>query len=198
MSRTTRVLLVLFGIVAVIFLIVIPIILLTSNRGQQVEPTPTLSSDAVLQTAQAIADATRAAQVPTNTNTVPPATNTVQVDTATPADTSTPSSTYVVANYNSNVRFGPGEEYPIIDFLYAGDEADVAGRYDETELGTWWFIQRRGQGIDGWVWSGAVTLYGNEAGIPILEKPPIPTEPPEPTEEVTNTPEETATETATP
>jgi uncharacterized protein YgiM (DUF1202 family) len=197
MSRTTKVLLVLFGIVAVVFLIVIPIIILTSNRGQQAEATATLSSDQVLQTAQAIADATRAAQVPTNTHTLPPPTFTVQVDTATPANTPTPSSTYVVANYNSNVRSGPGEEYPIIDLFYAGDEADVEGRYDETELGTWWFIRRRGQGIDGWVWSGAVTLYGDEAGIPILEKPPLPTEPPEPTDEATPTPEETATETPT-
>lgn len=198
MSRTTKVLLILLGIVVVIFLIVIPIIILTGDRGQQVEATPTLSSDQVLETAQAIADATRNAQVPTQTDTMPPPTETVPVDTPTLVNTATPSSTYIVADYNSNVRFGPGEEYPIIDFLYAGDEADVEGRYDETELGTWWFIRRRGQGLDGWIWSGAVTLYGDESGIPILEKPPVPTKEPEATEEATNTPEESPTETATP
>ncbi|MCZ6529185.1 MAG: hypothetical protein O6949_02480, partial [Chloroflexi bacterium] len=64
----------------------------------------------------------------------------------------------------------------------------------------WWLIRRFGEaGRDGWVWSGAVTLSGNEAGVPVLEPPPTPT--PTPSEEPTGpppTPSDTPTATDTP
>ncbi|GMR09925.1 MAG: hypothetical protein BMS9Abin28_0746 [Anaerolineae bacterium] len=159
--------------------------------------TPTPSSEQVLQTAQAIAQATIDSVTPTPTLAPPTDTPGPPTETFTPEPTGTPSTPVVTADYNANVRAGPGEEYEGLDFFLAGEQANVAGRYDDTPIGTWWFIRRIGDGRDGWVWSGAATLSGSEAGIPVLEPPPTPT----PTEEPTGpppTPSETPTATATP
>jgi hypothetical protein len=94
----------------------------------------------------------------------------------------TPSDITITADYNANVRDGPGDQYEIIDFILAGQTAMVIGRYDDTPIGTWWFIRRIGEGIDGWVWSGIGTLSGNELLIPVLEPPPTPTPVPLPTD----------------
>lgn len=155
------------------------------NFSSQEADTPTPSSEQVLQTAQAIAQAT--IDSATSTPTLAPPTDTPgpPTETFTPEPTGTPSIPTAVANYNANIRSGPGEEYEIIDFILAEEAGEIVGRYDDTPIGTWWFIRRFGDaGRDGWVWSGAVTLSGSEAGIPILEPPPTPT----PTEEPTGPP----------
>jgi hypothetical protein len=41
------------------------------------------------------------------------------------------------------------------------------GRFDDTPIGTWYLVQRIDVGKDGWVWSGAVTLNGDPALIPL-------------------------------
>ncbi len=173
------------------------------SRGP--EPTATISPDEVLLTAQAIARQTLEATTPTPTRTPIPPTDTVPAESPTPIDTATPASPIVTADYNSNVRAGPGEEYEIIDFLLIGQSANVAGRYDDSPIGTWWFIRRIGeQGRDGWIWGGAVTLGGSALGVPVLEAPPTSTPSPEPTEKPSpsDTPGPTAapteTETSTP
>lgn len=151
--------------------------------------TPTISSEAVLQTARAVADATRNAQSSTPTALPPdPSTPTPSL-TSVPTTTSTPSEITITADYNANVRSGPGDQYEIIDFILAGQTALVVGRYDETPIGTWWLIRRIGEGLDGWVWSGIGTLSGNESLIPFIEPPPTSTPVPEPTD----TPEPSAT-----
>lgn len=170
------------------------------NFSSQDAATPTPSSEQVLQTAQAIAQATLDAATPTQTSAPPTDTPGPPTETFTPEPTGTPSIPTAVADYNANIRNGPGEEYEIIDFILAEEAGEIVGRYDDTPIGTWWLIRRFGEaGRDGWVWSGAVTLSGNEAGVPVLEPPPTPTS--TPSEQPTAPPappSETPAATATP
>ena len=164
------------------------------NLSREPEPTATVSPDQVLQTAQAIAAATLQAVTPSATATPAPPTETPILETATLESTATPGSPILTAIYNANVRFGPGEEYPVIDFLLAGQTADVVGRNDDTDIGTWWLIERTELGRNGWIWSGAVEVSGSTVGVPPIEKPPTP----KPTKGPTNTPGPTSAPSATP
>jgi hypothetical protein len=149
--------------------------LLASGCGSGGAPaTPTISSDDVMRTAEAYAEATRQAVTATPSETPIPASATVPPPTASPSPTTTPDYPVVTAKYNVAVRDGPSEEYPVIDLFLQGQTAQVAGRLDDTPIGTWWYIIRIGQGINGWVWGGATDLFGNVAGVPVLEAPPTP------------------------
>jgi hypothetical protein len=149
--------------------------LLASGCGLGGAPaTPTISSDDVMRTAEAYAQETRQAVTATPSVSPIPPTSTVAPPTATPTPTSTPNYPVVTAKYNVAVRGGPSEEYPVIDLFLQGQTAQVAGRLDDTPIGTWWYIIRIGQGINGWVWGGATDLTGNVAGVPVLEAPPTP------------------------
>ena len=143
-------------------------------------PTPTLSADQVLSTAQAIAEQTRSAATPTFTPAPPSPTATLPLETGTPTPTGTPTSAVVTANYNANVRSGPGENYPVIDVFLQGETAAAVGKYDDPIGGRWWSIHRLAQGIDGWVWGGAVVFSGQDASVLFLLPPPTPTKTPEP------------------
>jgi hypothetical protein len=147
-----------------------------SSNGNTPEQ-PTRSSEDVIRTAEAIAEKTR--QFSTNTPEPIPTevvpSPTIVESTSTPIPTETPASPKVRANYNANVRSGPDEIYPVVDFFYEGQEADVIGLNIHPVLGTWWYIKRIGQGLNGWVWGGAVTLSGDAGGIPYFEAPPTPT-----------------------
>ena len=136
--------------------------------------TPTISSEDVLRTAQAYAELTRQAVTPTPTPTPVPPTPTVPLATATPSPTATSTFPVVTAKYNVAVRSGPGEAYAAIDLFLQGQTGQVIGRFDDTPIGTWWSMIRIGQGLNGWVWSGAVDLTGDASGIPVLEAPPTP------------------------
>lgn len=157
--------------------------------------TPTLASDQVVETAQAIAQATLAAVTPTPTRV--PLTRSPAPPSNTPPPTATPTtaSPVVTANYNSNIRRGPGENYEVLDFLLGGKQADVLGRYDNSPIGTWWYVRPIGGGLTGWVWSGAMTFGGNALGVPLLTPAPTSTSTPEPTSAPTKTPTPTATST---
>jgi uncharacterized protein YraI len=72
------------------------------------------------------------------------------------------------ANYPVAVRSGPGEQYEDIDLFLTGQMARVVGRYDDSPIGTWYLLQRIDAGKDGWVWSGAVTLTGDAALVPVI------------------------------
>jgi uncharacterized protein YgiM (DUF1202 family) len=144
---------------------------------QEATEQPTRSSEDVLRTAEAIAEMTR--QSSTNTpepipTEVTPSPTVVELS-PTPEPTETPTSPKVRADYNANVRSGPDENYPVIDFILAGEEADVIGLNIHPTMGTWWYIKRIGQGLNGWVWGGAVTFSGDATGIPYFEAPPTPT-----------------------
>jgi uncharacterized protein YgiM (DUF1202 family) len=159
--------------------------------------TPTASGDQVVQTAQAIAQATLAAPTLTPTQVPPTPSPAPPTNTPPPAATLTPASPVVTANYNANIRRGPGEDYEVLDFLLGGAQADVFGRYDNSPIGTWWYVRPIGSGITGWVWSGAMALSGSDFGVPVLT--PVPTSAPthEPTSAPTKTPTPTLTPTAT-
>ena len=150
------------------------------------------SSEDVLRTAEAIAQQTR--QSSTATPVVPTETATPEPPevTSTPQLTATPEIPMLEALYNANVRSGPDENYPIIDIFFQEQRAEVVGRYDHPNLGSWWFIRRIGEGLNGWVWGGAVNFYGNPALVPFFEPPPTPTSSPEPTDPAP--PTETSTE----
>jgi hypothetical protein len=102
----------------------------------------------------------------------------------------------ITANYNANIRRGPGQDYEALDILFGGKQADVLGRYDNSPIGTWWYVRPIEAGITGWVWSGAVTLGGSDLGVPLLTPAPTTTPTPEPTGVPSATP--TATPTASP
>ena len=162
------------------------------NLSSREASTPTPSSEQVLVTARAIAQSTLDAASPTPTLSPPTDTPGPPTETFTPSPTGTPSITTAVADYNANIRNGPGEEYEVIDFILAAEAGEIVGRYDDTPIGTWWLLQRFGEaGRDGWVWGGAVTLSGNEASVPVLEPPPTPTstnQPPGPSPTPSETP----------
>jgi len=145
------------------------------SLGAGTPSTPTPSSDQVIRTAEAMAEATRGAATPTPLPSPIPPSPTVLQATGTPAASSTPTTPIVTADYNANVRSGPDESYPVIDVFLQGQTADVVARNNNlssgTSGGTWWLLRRIGGGIDGWVFSGAVTLSGDPSGVPNQELP---------------------------
>ncbi|MEX2031006.1 MAG: SH3 domain-containing protein [Anaerolineales bacterium] len=143
-------------------------------------PEPTLNADQVLSTAAAIAEQTRNAATPTFTLAPASPRATVPLETGTPTPTGTPTSAVVTADYNANVRSGPGENYPVIDVFLQGETAAAVGKYDDPVGGRWWSIHRLAQGLDGWVWGGAATFSGDDASVPFLVPPATPTKTPVP------------------
>lgn len=151
------------------------VLLLAACQGAGARSTPTRTTEELLGTARARAESTRAAtfQTPPPTPITPSPTAPLVTDTPEPTLTPTPDRPVVTANYNANVREGPGEEYPGVDFLLEGQRAIVIGRYENEVTGTWWAIERIEAGKDGWVWSGAVELFGDANLIPFLDAPPL-------------------------
>ncbi len=141
------------------------------SRGQE-PPGPMRSPEQVLQTAQARAEATRQAtfQTPPPTPITPSPTVTPQPPT--PTLTPTPGEVLAIPNYNAILRAGPDETYGRVDLFLVGQQALVVGRYENTVSGTWWLLERQGEGQDGWVWGGAVTLQGDVSSVPELPLPP--------------------------
>ncbi len=161
---------------ALVALLVLSLASCRSGAGE----TPTLTSEDVLETARAIAEQTRSAVTPTPSQVPETSTPTIPLPTGTPTASATPNVPTAVASYNVSVRSGPGEAYPIVDLFLEGQAGQILGRYDQSPIGTWWLILRVGQGINGWVWSGATTVSGETAAVPVLDAPeiPEPTDPP--------------------
>lgn len=171
--------------ISLLILLLLVITLSSCSSKSAVTEQPTRSSEDVIRTAEAIAEKTREFSTSTPEPTQIPPSATIVLSTATPEPTATLTSPKVVPNYNANVRSGPGEGYPIVDFFLVDQEADVIAIHIHETMGTWWYIKRIGQGLNGWVWGGAVTLSGDASGLPLWEAPPTPTptiresEPPE-------------------
>jgi hypothetical protein len=151
-------------------------VLFGCSNGLGAKATETRDGEDVIATAQAYAEQTRQATLLTLPPTPITPSPTATIASPTPEPTATPSFPIVVADMNSRVRSGPSEDYPIIDFFTEGTSADVLGRYENADYdpSTWWSIRRIGEGRDGWVWSGVVTLSGNPEVVPFLELPPTP------------------------
>ena len=133
------------------------------------------SSEEVLETAQARAEATRQAtfQTPPPTPIPPSPTVPLVTDTPIPTLTPTPGQPVAIADYNANVRSGPDAAYENIDFLLQGQRGFILGRYENVVDGTWWYLDRIDEGKDGWIWGGAVSIAGDLIGVPVLEAPPL-------------------------
>lgn len=163
------------GIRTITLTILIGILICGCNPGQDPLITPTRSGESIISTAKVYAEQTRQATVQTPPPiTISPSPIAIQ-ETSTPEPTETSSVPIVTADYNSHVRSGPDEMYQNIDFLLTGQTAEVIGRFENDNTGTWWYIRRIGEGKNGWIWSGAVTLSGYAGGVPVLEAPPTPT-----------------------
>lgn len=153
-------------------LILVPLSVLLfacSVGGARTEPSR--SSEDVLSTAKAIAEITREATFRTPPPTPIPPTKTVPPPTNTPETTNTPvpSTTTVTASYNAYLRVRPGEDQPHVDFFLQDQVGIVVGKFENSISGTWWLIQRVGEGKDGWIWSGAVTFAGDAESVPLIE-----------------------------
>jgi hypothetical protein len=176
-------------------LLILTLVLAACKPAQGPAATSTITSEDVLMTAEAIAEATRNAVPPTASPTPVTPTATAVLETATPLATSTPLSPIVAADYNANVRSGPDEVFPAIDILLQGNTANVVGRYTNPANGIWWSIRRTGPGLNGWVWGGAVTLSGDANLVPFLVSPPTPEIEPTEKPKKTKTPEPSVTPT---
>lgn len=114
----------------------------------------------------------------------------------------------VAADSNVNLHSGPGQAYPVIGQLRAGQESTIIAR---NASGDWWQVAWTGQG-QAWVARTAVRALGAFYMIPVASD--IPTPPPQPTgthgptttptlsptaaPSPSNTPQSTATPTAPP
>jgi len=85
------------------------------------------------------------------------------VATNTPVPTPTPESSRLVSTQNTNVREGPGTNYPVVTQLKAGQPYLIFGKND---AGTWWQIDI-GNGNKGWVFAELTTASGplNTVGV---------------------------------
>lgn len=97
--------------------------------------------------------------------------------------TAVPGEPSAVANYNTAIFSGPGENYVVYGAFLGGQTAVVTGK---SEDGLWWAISVPvSWDGNGWVSAGWVTVSGAE-GVPVLPTPPVPATvelvPPEPSD----------------
>jgi hypothetical protein len=161
-------------IIRIFLLIGFCTMLLGCTSGEETISAPTRSGEEVINTARAYAEQTRqaTAQTPPPTPIPPSPTATPLTPTLEPTETLGPP--IAIAKYNAKIRNGPDESYNQIDVFFEGQTADIIGRYENPVSGTWWYIQRIGEGKDGWVWDEAVTLTGSVESVPSREAPPTP------------------------
>jgi len=146
------------------------------SAGEDSTAVSTQSSEGVISTAKAYAEMTLQVTEQTSAPTSLTLSPTAPIETPTSIPTSTPESPIATANQDANVRSGPSEEYPVIDLLFAGVSAEIDGRYENVlyDPSTWWRIHRIGEGKDGWVWTGVLSVSGNIDEVPIRIPPPLP------------------------
>jgi PKD repeat protein len=113
-------------------------------------------------------------QAPTGTPT--PTETLVPIPTLSPSPTLTPTPVPTVptatSTITSNIRSGPGTNYPVEGVLLAGQSAEIVGASAD---GTWWEISSAGlpNGV-GWIAASLVTAQDTQ-NVPIVEAPPVPT-----------------------
>lgn len=113
---------------------------------------------------------------PTLTDTVTPSLSPSLTYTVTPSPlpTLTPTielyGTASVRYSNTNIRYGPSAEYPVITKLDAGTEVSLLG---QSEGGQWIVILMQ-DGKEGWVSSELLAFIAEPEILPIFERPPTP------------------------
>jgi uncharacterized protein YraI len=75
-----------------------------------------------------------------------------------------------------NIRSGPDTGYPVVVQLDGGQEILVTGR---NEAGNWWQVDLTAIEASteqvGWIFGELVAFRGDNAGLPVVEAPPLPT-----------------------
>jgi hypothetical protein len=148
--------------------ILLGVSLLSGCSGQSSESMEAITAEEVIRTAEAIAAVTLSAATETSTRSPATPTDTPAPSTDTPEPSATPDVPIAVPNYNANVRSGPGEAFEVIDFFLEGQQAQITGQYLDEQGMTWLFLSRIEEGRDGWIFFGAVTIYGNIDAVPFL------------------------------
>ena len=92
------------------------------------------------------------------------------VATNTPVPTATPEVSRLVSTQNTNVREGPGTNYPIAGQLSAGQPYLIFGKNQE---GSWWQIDI-GNGNKGWVFAELTTASGPLDAVAVITDIPAP------------------------
>jgi uncharacterized protein YgiM (DUF1202 family) len=151
-----------------LLVILLGLSLLSGCSGNSSASLETITAEDVIRTAEAIAAATLSAATETPTRSPATPTDTPVPFTDTPAPSATPDVPIAVPNYNANVRSGPGEGYEVIDFFLEGQQAQISGQYLDEQGLSWLFLSRIEEGRDGWIFFGAVTIYGNMDSVPFL------------------------------
>ncbi len=76
----------------------------------------------------------------------------------------------IVASISMNVRGGPGTNYPIVQAMESGQEADIIGKNDSAD---WWQVQLPGNQL-GWVYGQLVSANGNLDSVALTANIPEP------------------------
>jgi hypothetical protein len=137
--------------------------------------TPAVSGEDVIRTAEAAAAMTRQAATSTSTPTPITPSSTPVPPTATRLPLSTENTPVITATQTAYIRAGPDVAYSWAGLLYSGETAFATGRHETSAGEIWWLIHRTSDGLEGWVWGGAVTVSGDASTVPQLEAPPTPT-----------------------
>lgn len=175
--------------VSVIWIVMIVLALVLTACAPAATPTPAPTQDvALIQTEAAqtvVADMTQNAPAPTE---APPATAAPTAEpTTAPAPgptpdpnipvavvpTPAPGEPTAVANYNTIIYSGPGQNYVVYSTLLGGSAAQVVGK---SEDGLWWAVSvpvATASSGNGWVEATWVTA-SNVDSVPVLPTPPVP------------------------
>ena len=98
--------------------------------------------------------------------------------------TAIPGEPMVTARLDTPVLAGPGNPYPTVGSLLAGQSSQAVGASAD---GQWWVIRfPAAPGQQGWVPANTVQTQ-NTAGLPVIPPPPVPTSTPPPTPTATAT-----------
>jgi formylglycine-generating enzyme required for sulfatase activity len=95
------------------------------------------------------------------------------VDTPTPVaeaartlePTPTPGLKAAIAASSVNVRYGPGVDYPVIQYAYSGDEFVAVGRSADSS----WLIVQIGDDLAGWIALSTVSFPYKVTVLPVLQ-----------------------------
>jgi uncharacterized protein YraI len=106
-----------------------------------------------------------------------------------------PTATAVIAEavpwIDVNVRSGPGKAYPGIAVAHKGESLTILSRTADTG----WYAVRTSGGVQGWAYSGALTVYPPAASVPVGDIAAVPATPGTATSAVAAAPQPTTSPT---
>lgn len=130
-----------------------------------------LVSTAAPATAAPTFTATPVLDTPTSTATPDPTSTPVPSDTPTLQPTATPAAPVALASGETNLRAGPGTEYPVIGALASGQSLEITGK---NQAGTWWQL-KTADGETVWIIADRVETTGLVDSVAVVAAPLTPT-----------------------